>query len=426
VAGEPAPQPLRPPSPPAAGPAPEAGLLEASAQRVSNLATIARLPSSQTPPAASQRRQYTPGTETGATSKGSPYRVPSTWGKSSTAAKAIKSPQAGSPKPSTSALAYNTVASNPKNFLIHVYETRDDPRPFRFEEEFCHVQDTIKTAIWAFFEKHGPDTDLVVKAWSFRRTGSRDYPGEGVGIIYCTSEARQHRAMDFIVSIHLGDSIIKTVSDPSEGMKMSFKKPQFGPQSITQILEAIFFCNRIEGPERCGSREERTNTPREGNPFKVCTVHFPLDLVKYAVQRSYHIDGPDGQISFYGKEVAKRRRTTFKSAEAVKKVAEAAAALAAPNVSPPEEPFTPSVVATALAAAYEAGLTATIPSVLSKAPEAGQEATLMAPYPTAIIRALDTAAHLGTQKEPHRAGEDEFEAMSKSKSQRWIRTLKGF
>jgi hypothetical protein len=124
--------------------------------------------------------------------------------------------------------------------------------------------------------------------------------------------------------------------------------------------------------------------------------------------------------------VAKRRRTTFKSAEAVKKVAEAAAALAAPNVSPPEEPFTPSVVATALAAAYEAGLTATIPSVLSKAPEAGQEATLMAPYPTAIIRALNTTAHLGTQKEPHRAGEDEFEAMSKSKSQRWIRTLKGF
>jgi hypothetical protein len=50
----------------------------------------------------------------------------------------------------------------------------------------------------------------------------------------------------------------------------------------------------------------------------------------------------------------------------------------------------------------------------------------MAPYPTAIIKALYTAAHLGTQKEPHRAGKDEFEALSKSKRQRWIRTLKGF
>jgi hypothetical protein len=56
--------------------------------------------------------------------------------------------------------------------------------------------------------------------------------------------------------------------------------------------------------------------------------------------------------------VSKRSQTTFEAAEAAKKIVEAATALAAANVSPPEQPFTPSVVATALAAAYKAGLTA--------------------------------------------------------------------
>jgi hypothetical protein len=88
---------------------------------------------------------------------------------------------------------------------------------------------------------------------------------------------------------------------------MSFRKPQFGPQNIGDLLEAIFACNGIEGPDRCGSREERTDTPKVGAPFKVCTVTFPADVVGYAEQRDFRIDGPDGSVYLYGKAVNRRK-----------------------------------------------------------------------------------------------------------------------
>jgi hypothetical protein len=48
---------------------------------------------------------------------------------------------------------------------------------------------------------------------------------------------------------------------------MSFQKPQFGPQNIAELLEAIFTCNGLKGPERCGSWEERTDPPQGGPPL---------------------------------------------------------------------------------------------------------------------------------------------------------------
>jgi hypothetical protein len=124
----------------------------------------------------------------------------------------------------------------------------------------------------------------VVKYWSYRRTLSCESKGRdrigGIGIINCTSAVRQLKMMDFIDSIGLGIHIIKTPGGPPDGMKMSFQKPQFGPQDIAAILTAIFRCNGLNKPERCGSMEERTDTLRSGSPFRVCMVHFPKDVVQ--------------------------------------------------------------------------------------------------------------------------------------------------
>jgi hypothetical protein len=60
--------------------------------------------------------------------------------------------------------------------------------------------------------------------------------------------------------------------------------------------------------------EERTDTPRAGSPFRVCTVHFPEDVVQYARERSFRVDRPDGTITFYGKEVSRRVRAATEAA----------------------------------------------------------------------------------------------------------------
>jgi hypothetical protein len=85
-----------------------------------------------------------------------------------------------SSRSSTSAAAYNKVAATPRNFLIHVYWSRDDLEPL---DEFYTLRDKIKTSIWAFFVENGSDRDLSVKDWAFHRE-------KRIGLIFCTSEAR--------------------------------------------------------------------------------------------------------------------------------------------------------------------------------------------------------------------------------------------
>jgi hypothetical protein len=209
---------LSPPQPPAAGHAPEARPLEASVERVSHLAAIARFPPSQTPHESSQRRKYTLGQETGATSKGSPSCVPSNRGKSCAA---TKRPHGGSPKTSTLAQAYNTVATHPKNFLIHVYKTRDDLNPFRFEEEFYYVRDTMKTTIWVL-RNTDPTLTLSSRPGPFAAWAAGTIPRK---VRHYLLHLRGEAAQSHGIYLHLGDHIIEMVLDPSEGMKMSFKKP---------------------------------------------------------------------------------------------------------------------------------------------------------------------------------------------------------
>jgi hypothetical protein len=180
------------------------------------------------------------------------------------------------PNPSTSQQAYSTAAEMPRNYLIHAYRERDNLVPFECEEEFCTFRDTVKAAIWARTAQFGVDRDLVIKDWSFRRSHGLTVGNlEGLGIIYCTTEALQNLVMSLIVSIGLGGHLLETDNGLQRGMRMSFRKPQFGPQNISDLLEAIFACNGIKGSDHCGIHEERTDTPKLGAPFKVCAVTFP-------------------------------------------------------------------------------------------------------------------------------------------------------
>jgi hypothetical protein len=88
-----------------------------------------------------------------------------------------------------------------------------------------------------------------------------------LGIIYCLTPSQQNRILHLIVTIGLGILVIKTGPVLEGGLCMSFQKPQFGPQNIAELLEAIFTCNGLKGPERCGSWEERTDPPKVGRPF---------------------------------------------------------------------------------------------------------------------------------------------------------------
>jgi hypothetical protein len=170
-----------------------------------------------------------------------------------------------SPSSSPSPASYMAVALTPRNYLIHAYRVRDNLVPFDCEEEFCPFRDTLKAAIWAESAQHGNNRELVVKDWSYRRNG--DSPG-GLGIIYCLTPTRQNRILHLIVTIGLGIHVIETRPVLEGGLVMSFRKPQFGPQNIAELLEAIFTCNGLEGPERCRTWEERMDTPKMGPPSR--------------------------------------------------------------------------------------------------------------------------------------------------------------
>jgi hypothetical protein len=272
--------------------------------------------------------------------------------------------------------------------------------------------------------------------WSYRRSNNRS--DAGLGIIYCSSEERQMTVMELIVSIGLGGHILESGDALQDSMKMLFIKPQFGPQNIAALLAAIFDCNGIERPERCGGRDESTDTPKVGPPFKVCTVTFPADVVSYAKQRDFRLDGPDGSIYLYGKEVNRRRIEIAEFRARAREASEAAEQQAARSadeagVAPEAIQYnqekhkndvyldnTPEVQA-ALQAAYEEGRTATVPSQPVVGPNG--EMILMAPYQTTLATLIDMAAGVTA---PQRWNRSEYAALSKSQRQRWIRKLKGF
>jgi hypothetical protein len=119
----------------------------------------------------------------------------------------------------------------------------------------------------------------------------------------------------------------------------------------------------------------------------------------------------NGLVSFM-----ERRSPTHKRAAFEAKVAQDAsvAVAAAQAIQPPEEGnFTPAIVAAALADAYEAGRTATLPTKAVDAPKTPEGTILMAPYPKILVRAINIAARLVRQKPPQRALEAEFATWSK-------------
>jgi hypothetical protein len=162
-------------------------------------------------------------------------------------------------RPSTLVADYNTVAATTtRNFLFHVYRSRDDLEPFRRESEWTTTRDYIKTAIWAEIVKNGVDKDLSVKDWAFHKE-------KRIGLIFCTSEVKQKRVIQLIIDIGLGAHIVETEHDVTGGMKMSFKMPVcFESQQMTTLLEAIYVINGLSG--ECGRRELRTDRPKNEAP----------------------------------------------------------------------------------------------------------------------------------------------------------------
>jgi hypothetical protein len=113
-----------------------------------------------------------------------------------------------------------------------------------------------------------------------------------------------------IIKIGLRGHIIKTFHDLSGGMKMSLKMPLcFGSQHMATLMEVIFVMKDLTG--NCGSRELRTDRPRSGSPYVVCTVHFPDSAVEYAEQPDWRLQGPDGMLFLYGTDVTLRRKANF-------------------------------------------------------------------------------------------------------------------
>jgi hypothetical protein len=216
----------------------------------------------------------------------------------------------GSSRPSTSAAAYSNVAAAPKNFLIHIYKSRNELLPFLRKGDFNNICDIIKAAIWASYAEHGVDRDLSVNIWVYKRLKHE----MGIGLIFCASEARQRRVIRLILDIGLSSHIVETAADVNGGMKMSFKQPIFGPQRIDLLLAAIWELNDLMG--KCSTTEMGVDCPKDGNPYMVWTVHFPVNVVEYAEQRNFRLAGSDGIIFLYGNDVTAHRRANFKAAEA--------------------------------------------------------------------------------------------------------------
>jgi hypothetical protein len=230
---------------------------------------------------------------------------------------------------STSAAAYNTVGASTRNYLIHVYKSRDDLEPFPDVDEFNTLSDRIKTSIWSFFVDNAADRDLSVKDWAFHRE-------KRIGLIFCTSEVRQKRVIGHIIDMGLGGHIVETQHDINGGMKMSFKMPVcFDSQQMTTLIKAIFVINDLTGD--CGSRELRTDRPKNGSPYVVCTVHFPENAVEYAEQHDWRLEGPDGMLYLYGTDVSLCRKAIFERAKA-RKIADEEYHLSNPTPLPSNTP----------------------------------------------------------------------------------------
>jgi hypothetical protein len=164
----------------------------------------------------------------------------------------------------TSATAYSTVADTPRNYIIHVYWSRDDLEPFPGLDEFYTLRDKIKNSIWSYFVKNGADRDLSVKDWAFHRE-------KRIGRIFCTSEAQQKRVIRHIIKMGLRGHISETFHDLSGGMKMSFKM-HLRFESLATLIEAMFVINDLTGD--CGSRELRTDWAQDRQPLRC--LHHPL------------------------------------------------------------------------------------------------------------------------------------------------------
>jgi hypothetical protein len=328
-----------------------------------------------------------------------------------------------SSRPSTSAAAYNTVAATPRNYLIHVYKSRDDLVPFVSVEEFNKLRDRIKTSIWSFIEEHGADKDLSVKNWAFHRE-------KYIGLIFCTLEARQKRVIEHMITNDLGGHVVESASDLTDGMKMSFKMPVcFESQQMATLIEAIFVINELSG--HCGHRELRTDRPRHEDPYTVYTVHFPESFVEFSKQHEWRLQGPDGMIFLYGTGVSNRRRANFEKAQARKAEEEAyrAANPTPPPLKHPQVLAPPSAASvahrTALVASIEAAKGCTIVSELvPTASGAEGEGTLMAQYPHLLMVVVDMTEDY--PERPPNVAEAAFRTMSKSVRQRWIRKVKKY
>jgi hypothetical protein len=119
-------------------------------------------------------------------------------------------------------------------------------------------------------------------------------------------------------------------------MKMSFKMPVcYESQQMATLIEAIFVINELSG--HCGHRELQTDRPRHEEPYTVCTVHFPENVVVFDEQHEWRLQGPDGMIFLYGTGVSNRRKANFEKAQA-RKAEEEAYRAANPTPHPSSTP----------------------------------------------------------------------------------------
>jgi hypothetical protein len=330
----------------------------------------------------------------------------------------------GSSRPSTSAADYSNVAAAPKNFLIHVYKLHDELSPFLKEGDFNNIRDIIMAAIWASYAEPGVDRNLSVNNWVYKRLRHE----MGIGLIFCASEACQRRFICLILDNGLSSHIVETAADVSGGMKISFKQPIFGPQRIDLLLAAIWELNDLTG--ECGTREMRVDRPKDGNPYMVWTVHFPVNVVEYAEQRNFRLAGPDGSIFLYGNDVTAGHRANFEAAEA-RRCEEEERRKAQPQPPPLQHPQVMPTPAPASAALWRmlvesiaASKTYTICSESLPAAVAGEEAQMMVPYPHALVAVADLMPEYPDR--PDLIPVAEFATYSRSKRQRSIRRYKKY
>jgi hypothetical protein len=130
-------------------------------------------------------------------------------------------------RPSTSAAAYSTVAASKRNYLIHVYKSRDDLEPFLDVDEFYTLRDQIKTSIWSFFVDNTADRDLSVKDWAFQREKS-------IGLIFCNPVTpRVMEVMDLTVDYAERPPVVNDVQVCATALDSESKEICCLPQSGT-------------------------------------------------------------------------------------------------------------------------------------------------------------------------------------------------